>query len=326
MCTNIYHYTKDLNVDSIIEKKALWAILSTQSNDLTDTIYISTLITSLGRSLIERIVSNDDNVNNEEKEKVVESVSSLLGNLVDMFCNDRADIYSKEAKAEKCFVICFTDLKDSRFLWDAYAKNRGINIGIHIEDLKEYIDKMNQNLFSHYQIDKVIYDENEQEELIYSILNKNYEKYYNYHDATISEYTMIHKSKLIIELDGVKSAYNLSPIMSTLRKNISDFMSNTCRDLLYVAPYIKHPFWNEENEYRLTFYRTFLDPNLESIRTMKNEDESIKFHYIQIPFDFNITNEIHIGPCSEVGIDRLGQICNKITKSAGTGVFNGLLL
>ncbi len=98
----LFHYTSFKKFKCILQSGTMRFKLSTQSNDLLDTRYVVDLI---------RKMEYFNHGLDEIKEKLL---TFFLG-------------YYRHHKYKNCyraFVACFTDLPDSRLLWDAYTMNR----------------------------------------------------------------------------------------------------------------------------------------------------------------------------------------------------------
>lgn len=98
----LYHYTSLEKFKSMLQFGTLRFKLSTQSNDLLDTHFIIKLIKRL------EFFSDDTS---DEKQR-------LLKMLIGYFQRD------EYANTRLSFVSCFTNIADSRLLWDAYTLNR----------------------------------------------------------------------------------------------------------------------------------------------------------------------------------------------------------
>jgi len=271
----IYHYTNDENLLRIQNNKMLSLTKSTSSNDLRDTIYLSELLETNANSIFTEILSTnvfEGNLSNNVLEGFVEMVSTIYKNLND----DLVNVNTSKAKTNKCFVICFTRKKDSRFLWEAYTLDNGVNLGIDITEYsrflsENYLDVADRKM--NMRFEKVIYSEKEQLKILRKISKKEY-----------------------------------------------------VRELLIVAPYIKHPYWKEEEEYRLCIYRPQVGEKLSEICQFKRKNTGEIVDYIEVPFPYTQIKKVTIGPLSkflssnEYKKVNLFNEVKTILKSTGVGV------
>ena len=99
-----------------------------------------------------------ENLITEEKEEEKQNID--VKNIEDIKHN-----HSVSAKFRKCFVICFTSRTDSRFLWETYAGDKGINFGVDLIKFKKFVlenyDDLKNDIVD-LRFDKVIYDSDEQ--------------------------------------------------------------------------------------------------------------------------------------------------------------------
>jgi hypothetical protein len=260
-----------------------------------DTIYISNLLETSCHSYIEKIVANDQSVEKEKKDIISKQLKESLVRVFKLFCQDRAEIFNMSAKADKCFVICFTDRGDSRFLWEAYSNNTGVNIQFKLEDIKAYLNENRLESFSYYRFNKVVYDEKEQLKMINRVLKKSYEIFYNHSDSSLSDIIVGFPSvELNFEGNATKAIFP-SGLSFQLKNNFVNFIRNTCLELLKLAPLIKHPYWKEEKEYRLVFYRPFGGMGLSNLSFHTDNN----MYYIEIPFKKELFQQVRISPCSK---------------------------
>jgi len=326
MSKNIFHYTKDENFLNIINECKFRAVLSTQSNDYKDTILLNELLIESTKDIIEEVLRDSDYF-------TLDGLIKILNDLFTQFNNDRKSNFSDDEKSRKCFVVCFTDKKDSRFLWNSYTKNEGVNIKFDYTSLKSNMEEYskNQRTFEYFKLEQVIYDYKEQIRMVKKIVNKNYNLYMKSSDDSLSNMSMLtgHKINFTDTNGNILYRGNTSNYLITLKKSFVDFAIQTINQLLDLAPYIKHSFWEEEREYRLTLYRAIKCEYLSDVLIdMKKDDKGNKiiYHYIELPYDKELIKEVKIGPLSRFTKDDLNHEDKNIhedcivSESSGKGV------
>lgn len=325
----IYHYTNDENLLRIQNNKMLSLTKSTSSNDLRDTIYLSELLETNANSIFTEILSTnvfEGNLSNNVLEGFVEMVSTIYKNLND----DLVNVNTSKAKTNKCFVICFTRKKDSRFLWEAYTLDNGVNLGIDITEYsrflsENYLDVADRKM--NMRFEKVIYSEKEQLKILRKISKKAFKN--NYHDIdklSDSSNTFEHVINFVDDDNTLMSSHKSEPVRITIKQWVLNFMNEYVRELLIVAPYIKHPYWKEEEEYRLCIYRPQVGEKLSEICQFKRKNTGEIVDYIEVPFPYTQIKKVTIGPLSkflssnEYKKVNLFNEVKTILKSTGVGV------
>lgn len=164
------------------------------------------------------------------------------------------------------------------------------------ENLINYFNSYKPNFYYNKLIHKnVIYNEHEQKELLIQIIEK-----------ALKSFNHLENNKTI----------NYK-IVETLIK-----------DLQYEAPFFKHPYWKEENEYRFVFFRKYNDKKLVNIKfnpKPKYEGLDSNQTYIDLPLDTNLFKKIIIGPCNNTDINKFINNYDflntgKFIKSKGYGI------
>lgn len=300
MSRKICHYTKDDNFNNIIKDYKFRAVLSTQSNDLKDTVLINELLINSTKKIVEEIVEASNEI-------TVDGFTKILTGLFYKFHDDRTSNTSQNEKTKKCFVVCFTDKKDSRFLWDSYTKNKGVNLVFDDTKLRNYLNDYNkmQRIFEYFKFDPVIYQPEKQYGEVKKIVNKNYNKYMKNNDGSLSNISIPASYRLNFTDESGTVLYRgkRNDYLITLKTSFVNFATETINQLLDIAPFIKHAFWSEEREYRLTFYRTFQHDFLSEVMSDKKKDDrgnNVTYYYIEVPFAKDLLEEVKIGPLSRL--------------------------
>lgn len=301
MGEKICHYTKDRCVDSIMSNFNLRAILSTQSNDDKDTVLLKDLLIESSGKIIEEILKTE-----KGDFYTVENLKNMLTGLFYKFNDDRISDFSSNGKSRKCFVVCFTDKKDSRFLWNSYSENTGINFTFDSAKLRSCLEsqKMLQNTYEYFKLDKINYDPDKQYREVRRIVKKNYNLYMKKGDNSLSNITIPFSYRLNFTDENGKTLYqgNRNDLIITLKKNFVDFAIYTINEFLDIAPFFKHIYWSEESEYRLVLYRRFQHEILTNVEV----DDKDRY-YINVSFDKELLEEIRIGPLSKYSKEEISK-------------------
>lgn len=322
---NLYHYSNSNSIESILTSKKMRATASTQSNDTLDTVYLATL---LEEGLI-RWMRNNPCIDNE---KAKELMVNMLKDIFNEACDERVKLFSTKAKNDKCFVLCFTEKRDSRFLWATYTKNEGGCFVVDKNEFETYLKSIQRRNFLYYKFDKVIYDKEKQYSKIKNILIDNWDKHYKDTEKLIDKTTVIAPTIQFVDDDSnVISEHEMSPMAFTPRVWYLNFLRNVVDDFLEIAPFIKHKYWEEEKEWRLVFYRPYYDERLEKLgfytfpQVENNQDKSWKrpgSYYIEFYFAPTLIKEFIMAPRSNVNIETVKNyiVGDKVLQSTGQGV------
>lgn len=255
--------------------------LSTKSNDMQDTI----------------LMLNQLKNKQTDKNKI-----KIIDFAIGYFKQQNADVLYNS------YVSCFTTKSDSRLLWDSYTMNstginnknkkryNGVCIAINSLKLNEYMRKTNKFNF----LCKVFYL-NKEYDYVIDFLLKNLVYDYN-----------TNKNGEGLNFKSCGFDIKLEPQVYNAMKKFIDGVSK-------IAPYIKHNFWNEEDEIRATLY------------TQKNNNNNIsetENEYIDIDINESIIEYIIKGPeFTQVDMNGLNELnCKlnldkiKFENSNGTGV------
>lgn len=338
---DLYHYTSEQALLGILTTNKLRAPISTQSNDGLDTIYLSNVLEKESASIFQKIIKRTPEFQSNPR-GIELSLKSVLLKEFKSACSERAEILNSNARYEKCFVICFTSNRDSRFLWNAYTKNRGGCLKFNDSELKNFLDTLNspsvhlnplyslaqppymheKNSFTHYRFHKVIYEYDEQARRITTLLNDSLTKCYKDTEALSSSSTVVSPT-YSISCGDITTTHATSPVRITLRQWILDFIAEAIKQLLILAPFIKHPYWREEDEYRLVLYRLIYDENLSTLKRYTNRGRSCD--YIDFTFEKSLLKEVIVSPLfNPIDDDLKTYNCRgysfTTTPSCGTGV------
>lgn len=266
----LYHYTTKDCFFRIIKSSNIWATRSITSNDSKDSIYIFDILNE---------VLDEYKYHKLEREyKFIQIVKNIFFTLEkENNQNNKQNIET----LDKAFCLSFANKKDSRFYWEAYTKNEGFNFVFDRVKLINYFNHM-QNMnhkkyFDRFLYGNVIYDKSMQKKKIREIINDaiNKENYY---------------------IDNVNTNQLNFFNLEGINNNITNLIMEIVINYHYISPFIKHPFWREEKEYRFVFYRKYKDNNLLKININNNPkyDEIYCQPYISIPFiNINSNNKMY---------------------------------
>lgn len=301
----IFHYTSFEKFKCIL-KYGTWRFkLSTQSNDVLDTRYIVDIIKKLK-------IQNQD---------LPEDHLKLLELLMGYF---KRDDYERQFLS---YVTCFTGKADSRLLWDAYTINRPV---INEDDVRDYngvcIGVNRDKLLSILQSEKPeycdagflapVYYSPQQQVVALDFLCKTaletFDRLKDGKDQTQEIIPTIRTTYAIQMGDYVGRPHCIE---MNLKKSFVNSMFSYIESVEKTAPFLKHQFWNEENEYRAAL-------NLHSSKKPSHD-------YIDINFTEDLIDFIILGPTfSDKEVEVIKQIkdtkldFNKFSKkqSVGAGV------
>lgn len=301
-----YHYTDFEKLKCILANGTLRFKCSTQSNDILDTRYFVDLL-------------NESNLSD------LCEASEEMAALND-FC---ASYFKSESYQPKiaAYVACFTKIKDSRLLWDAYTMNRpklenaetkhapkynGVIIGFNAEKIRalirQYDDKPG---FAKAYVMPIIYEKTEQQILL---------------GVSFWDFDNLHEE---IRKDSDQTQTLIPPIV---RDNVS-ISAEKCltEPMIYLidrietlAPAMKHEFWQEEQEVRAVLCRYSFWGNKDKIENGEGDNK-----YIDLPITEDLIETIVLGPeFGEAEENELNAMTNtKIQftnlnheKSKGTGI------
>lgn len=323
---NLYHYTNDGGFEGIILNNTFRLVLSTQSNDEKDTIEIYDLIKN-----------NKDKFHKENDKYYNMMIDELLNSFNKL--EERVKKNDVNDKFAKPFVMCFTPKRDNKGMWDGYKANKGYCIGIDEKLLENY---MSTSTFKKEKCKKartsfksgVVYDEDKQINIIKKTIDDEYNKFLNNKNEELSKEvpSLIIPWNLkinLVEDTGEKYTCETKPKYTqiALKKKFIDLVYSIYKDLLLVAPLLKNPYWESENETRLVFLRMLKDAKLEDIKEEEIRGEKKYCFYIKI--DKSIINEIIIAPLNEKSVEEVkaelikaGYDINKVDVkySSGKGV------
>lgn len=268
-----YHYTDFEKVKCILANGTLRFKCSTQSNDILDTRYFVDLL-------------NESNLS--DLCKASEDMAALND-----FC---ASYFKSESYQPKiaAYVACFTKIKDSRLLWDAYTMNRpkienaeekcapkynGVIIGFNAEKIRalirQYDDKPG---FTKAYVTPIIYEKTDQQSLL---------------EVSFWDFDNL--------LEEIRKDSDQTQILTTLiaggnasissKKCLTEAKSYLIEKIETLAPAMKHEFWQEEKEVRAVLCRASSWGNQDEVE--KGEGDN---RYIDLPITEEMIETIVLGP------------------------------
>lgn len=276
------HYTTLANFKCILKSGKLRFNLSTNSNDLRDTIYIQDVIREFNSKL------KDGSEQSEFYKKLMDFYNVI-----------------KHKNRYKYYVACFTDKLDSRFLWDAYTVNKreksndsgisynGVCICFKRESICNIIGAKKDSIGCTFS--KIFYTKASQISIMMDLLEQAYDRFENNKEQMPSL---------------VRTTRNVTYKMSK-----SYFVASLLfyESVDFFAPLFKHEFWEEESEYRAILRRD-KNNNYEFIDMQITED--LIDHIILGPeFSENDENELLSLVECKLNFKKI-----KTVKSKGTGV------
>jgi len=287
----IFHYTSFEKFKCILQYGTWRFKLSTQSNDLLDTTYIVDVIKKL-----------------EIQKNLADEHRRLLNMLIGYFTRDE---YKQKFFS---YVTCFTGKSDSRLLWDAYTINRpvtnsddvrdynGVCIGVNRDKLLNTLKSKKPEYCDEGFLEPIYYTPQDQMNLLDLICKDALDNW----DKTKDE-----EDQAQDIVPTIRTPY----LKMDLKKPFVYSMHSYIESVEKMAPYLKHQFWEEENEYRASL-------NMNISKKPKND-------YIDLDVNEELIDFIILGPTfsdkeEEIiqKIDSAKLDFNKIKKekSVGTGI------
>lgn len=303
----IFHYTSFETFKCILQFGTWRFKLSTQSNDLLDTSYIIDIIKTLK---VQRKDLPDDHF-------------KLLEFLMGYF---KRDEYERQFLS---YVTCFTGKEDSRLLWDAYTINRpstneldtrdynGVCIGIKRNELIRLLRSGKPEYCDDGFLAPVYYTPTEQVttlDFLCKTALDNFDRLKGDEDQTQEIIPKIKKTYSVQIGDYVGKPHEIE---MNLKKSLVTPTFSYIESVEKMAPFLKHQFWEEENEYRAAF----------SLRRSKKPQAD----YIDINITEDLIDYVILGPTfSDKEVAFISKIENvrlrfdlmKKRKSKGTGIIH----
>lgn len=311
---NIYHYTSLEKFKCILKYGTLRFKLSTQSNDLLDTNFIL--------ELIKKLDYFTDTIDDSKK--------NLLEFLIGYYKHDRY------VRSYESFVSCFTDIEDSRLLWDAYTMNRppqgdedisqynGICLAFNRDKLMAILQKF-EHAHEGYAafLAPVWYDKDKQIKALNYLINQAFKVFDSVKDEPDQNQSIVPPIKTGFQLDfgGYKGEPHYFELK--LKKALTMPFFAFIESVDKTSPFFKHKFWSEEREYRASIGKRMAIPN-EGIVNGTDENK-----YIDVPIRRELIDYIILGPCfseeDRQSIEKMIEphiLFNQIEqrKSIGTGI------
>lgn len=321
----VYHYTSLEKFKCILKYGTLRFKMSTQSNDMVDTKHFVDLIKRINFKLP------------DSEEETSKLISMLLGYF-------KRDDYKSNHKS---FVACFTGVPDSRLLWDAYTINRpsniqcefgkdkycysdlpkynGVCIGLKTNVLIEVLKNVKtQGICQNGYIAPIFYTEEQHVLVIDYLASQAKDIYQQLKDDPDQSQTLIPTIPFSYSLDF--DGYRTKPrgFVFDLKKSFVASMMNFISSIETISPFIKHPFWQEENEFRASL----LLPNAMAVSVNAIMSDGIS-EFIDVEVPISMIDNIILGPeFSEMDKKELLELSNAKIKfeelsckpSIGTGV------
>lgn len=302
----LFHYTSFEKFKCIIQYGTMRFKLSTQSNDLLDTNFII--------DLMRRVDFFTENLD-ATKIKLLEFLFGYF----------RRPEYSNSYKS---YVACFTEKEDSRLLWDTYTINRppngshveaqynGICIGFNQDKIRSILQNAEtQRICNSGGLSRVYYREDQQVAALNFFAKNAFDIYDSIKNDPDQSQNIVPTVKTGFQLDfgGVLGKPNLYEF--TIKKSLVEPMFAFINEISKIAPYFKHEFWEEEEEYRATLYRHISQPEIGE--------------YIDLPISNDLIDYLILGPCfTEIDANELNNVVGckldfnnlKQVKSRGSGV------
>ena len=275
MGKRMYYYTDFNTFKLILQNGTLRFKESTYSNDKLDTVILYQNLLDMA----EREIEKNSNLGQEEK---------IFFDMVK---------HSEYDGGRYNLVVCFTEKKDSRLLWDAYTMHRkdrqaskynGVCIEFnkkHFVDLLKLVKGFDINCYH-----KVVYGFQYIDTLIEEYVQE-YSKEFKELSNDVDQKQSIVKPIIVQELNlkaDLKKCF-VFPALKLLNKIDS------------TAPFFKHEFWHEEKEIRALLST---NKNSDFGKTInKCQDGSA---YFDMTIDKECINKVILGP--EFGDDEMKEI------------------
>lgn len=278
----LYYYTDYNTFKLILENSTLRFKESTSSNDKLDTIQLYDELFQMAKEKL-----NDKELKVEQK-----------------FYFDMLK-YNGVHSSRIALVACFTTKADSRMLWDAYTMHRkdreavrynGVCIEFSKSCLRSAMER-SANIFDVKDCRNITYGFDGIRDYLENIM-----------DAFSVEVEELSKDK------DQKQSY-VPPIPVPGTKKVLELKKCIVIPLLHLidefdteAPFIKHIFWEEENEIRALL--SIKKGNRDVEKLGKNEDGSFFF---DIVIDESCINKVILGPeFSDIDIEEVNNIKGKL--------------
>lgn len=311
---NIFHYTSLEKFKCVLQYGTLRFKLSTQSNDLLDTNYILELIRKL--------------------DYFTDTLDATKRKLLEFFIGYfKRDEY---VRSYESFVSCFTDVEDSRLLWDAYTMNRpqqgveetpqynGVCVAFNRNNLMVTLQEFER---AHEGfaglLAPVWYEEDKQIIALNYLINQAFEVFDSVKDAPDQSQSVVPPIRTGYQLDfgGYKGEPHYFEL--NLKKAFVEPAFKFIDSVDKTSPFFKHKFWAEEHEYRAAIGKRTASSNDGVIKGTDNNK------YIDMPINLELIDYIVLGPCfsekdrrsiemltaPQIPFDRIEQ-----RQSIGTGI------
>lgn len=169
--TLLYHYTDVQALQNILGTRCLWASNSSFLNDASEIQYVKQVFDKV----YARIKATCDEHEVGFFDMVVEDIDIYL------------EQYLQGDSKSNVFIVSLSENPDSLVLWSNYSRGDGYNIGFHSQKLIPFLIYLRNEhkIFDSFYHGKVIYDEVQQEDLLYEELRRIYKHLWNHMDFEV---------------------------------------------------------------------------------------------------------------------------------------------
>ncbi len=272
----LFHYTSPESLIGILTSRCIWATDIKYLNDSAELEYALTFT----KSKVSQKYMTDDYDSH---------VSYLLS--------------SGFAKLDPMpiYVASLSEMADLLSQWRAYCPpTGGVAIAFDRRKIDEYADR------HRLELTQCTYDTSEHNELLTKLYEKVY-KAFSHNEMSVDAYNLLSpKQQVDFEIKCLK---DLTEDGDILKEEVKETLSGFFRELLALAPRIKHPSFSEEREWRLICR----DYTASGFRIAFRTRQSLIIPYVEIgPLEPEAIFGVVIGPCShgellEQSVARLTQ-------------------
>ncbi len=263
----LFHYTDLDSVKSIIEKGQFWVSDAFTTNDKNEIIHVKKIIDEL-------INKKYSNIETEKKE--------IYSFAFDTACD--------RIKAN-AFILCFSLIKDSKSLWNNYAKKND-KTGVCLRfDFSKITPNPLSELISQ---ERDFVDHNGEDVKVQLLVLNHYVTYDNNEKRIkIEEYLDLVTEVLTrIEIDNFDEA---------LYKNELELLVEVFTDILLYSFFSKNSTWRDEKEFRMLFIFPDIDKHKSIFRSRVRGKQEIKYVSLNMKSDNTFSlNRIFVGSKKDI--------------------------